>query len=72
VVDEQVDVVVLAVERDELGVEVRAHLGHDLFAAVQHRGGEDVPPILRGEDHDVELGDDAASPAKLRVFGPSW
>src|SRR5690554_5992518 len=50
VVDKQVDVVVFAVELDQFGVEVAAHVTHDLFGSGQDLVGEDTAPVLGYED----------------------
>ena len=50
--DEQMDMVVFAVELHQFASEAGAHLAHDLFAAGQHRLGEDAPAVLRHE-HQV-------------------
>src|SRR5690606_37592851 len=49
-VHEEVDVVVLAVELDQLGLEVLAHGPHDLLAPRQVPVGEDRVPVLRHEN----------------------
>jgi hypothetical protein len=68
-----VDVVVLAVELAQLGVEVCAHLAHDLPAAGEDRVGERTTPILGGEDQvRVEVVHDRAASADVGVRGPLW
>jgi hypothetical protein len=49
-VHEQVDVVGLAVELAQLGLEVAAGLPHHLFAEAEHVIVEDAAPVLRHED----------------------
>jgi hypothetical protein len=62
--DQQVDVVVLAVELLQLGFEVRACLGHDLLASRQHRVCHRLAPV-GGDDNqgDVAVVDDVLSRA---------
>ncbi len=42
-------VILRAVELPQLGLEVRAHVPHDLFVAGQHGIGEGAAPVLRDE-----------------------
>src|SRR5690606_39171153 len=50
VVDKQADVIVFAVELDQFGAEVAAHVTHDLFASGQDLVGEDTAPVLSYEN----------------------
>lgn len=68
---QQVHVIGLAAQLGEGGVEVLAHLAHHVPAETQHVVIEDVPPILRSEDHmRVEGVHDATSPAHVWVWLP--
>ena len=72
-VHEQVGVVGLAVELVQFGAEVAAEVGHDLFVAGEDGVGERPTPVFGGEDQvDVEVVDDAAAPAYIRIRGSSW
>jgi len=72
-VHEQVYVVLFAVELDQVGLEVLAHLPHDLFAAGQHLVVEDVPPVL-GDEHQVcmQVVDDVTAAPYIGVRFPAW
>lgn len=73
IVHEQVDMVRLAVELGQLGPEVAAHLGRDLFAAGEDLVGEGRTPVLGDEDQmGVQGVDDATTPADIRIWFPSW
>ena len=50
VVDEQVDVITLAVELDQLGIEVFAHVGKDAMEAVEVLLPEHPAPVFGHED----------------------
>jgi hypothetical protein len=50
VVDEQVEVIVFAVELAEFGFEVGAYLARDLLAPGEHGVGEHTTPVLGDED----------------------
>ncbi len=61
-VHEEVDVVVLAVELDQLGLEVLAHGPHDFLAPRQVPVAEDGVPVLRHENQvDVHAEDAVAT-----------
>jgi hypothetical protein len=73
VADEQADVVVFAVELAEFGAEPRAYIAHDLLAPGEHLPVEDVTRVSRDEDKmDVEVMDNAAAPADIRMRFPAW
>lgn len=73
VVDEQVDVVVFAVELAEFRAEPRAYVAHDLPAPGEHLPVEDVPPVFRDEDKmDMEVIDNTAATADIRIRCPAW
>ena len=60
-VHEEVDVVVRAVELDQLGLEVLAHGLHDLLAPRQVPVGEDRVPVLRHENQVDMHSEDAVT-----------
>ena len=60
-VDEQVDVVVLAVELDQLGLEVGAHRPHDLLHPGQVPVAEHLVPVFRHENQVSVQGENAVS-----------
>ena len=73
VADEQVDVVVFAVELAEFRAEPGAYVAHDLPAPGEHLPVEDVTPVSRDEDKmDVEVIDNTAAPADIRIRLPAW
>ncbi len=73
IVDEQVDVVLFAVELAQLGAEAAGDVSHDLFASGEHRVVEHVPPVLRDEDQmNMQVGHYRATSANIRVWIPSW
>jgi hypothetical protein len=68
VVNQQVDVVVLAVELDQFGTEAVAHLDHDFFTAAQEFVGEHSTPVFGCEDQMSMQGvDDGSPPADIGV-----
>ena len=70
--DEQVDVVVFAVELAEFRAHLRARPPHDPLARVEHLPVQDVPPVLRDEDKvNVETAHDAAGPSGYQGLVPS-
>ncbi|GAA3508140.1 hypothetical protein GCM10023075_66830 [Streptosporangium album] len=70
--DQQVDVVVFAVELAKFGLEVGADLAHEFLAADQHRVGEHPTPVLRHEHQMyVEVVDNMATSAYIGVWIPS-
>jgi hypothetical protein len=68
-----VDVIALAVELDQFGLEVGADGAHDLFASPQDLVGERSAPVLGREDQvGVEGVDDRTALANIGVWFPSW
>ena len=69
VVNQQTDMVVLAVELDQLGAEAVAHLDHDFFTAAQYLVGEHFAPVYGEVDHMRVQAVDDGSPLRISGFG---
>ncbi|GAA4794813.1 hypothetical protein GCM10023329_54270 [Streptomyces sanyensis] len=64
--------VVLAVELLQLGLEVRAHLAHDLLAPRQHGVSHGLAPVLRDKNQmNVKVVDDVTARAYIGIGVPS-
>jgi hypothetical protein len=68
-VHEQVYVIVLAVELLQLGLEVRAHLPHDLLATRQHGVRHGLAPVLRDKNQVHMKAVDDVTPVRTSGFG---
>jgi hypothetical protein len=64
--DEQVDVITLAVELDQLGIEVFAHVGKDAMEAVEVLLPEHPAPVF-GQEDQVSMDGKNAVPASAIV-----
>ena len=63
--------VLLAVELDEGGAEVRAHVGHHLFAALEDVCRQCPAPVLGDKDQmGVQVGDLATASTDSGVWYP--
>jgi hypothetical protein len=69
-VDQQVDVVVPAVELGQLGLEVGVHVPHDLFHAGQMGLGEHLIPQFRDENQMSVQGKTQCLPALMSLYSP--
>jgi hypothetical protein len=71
VLHEQVDMVLFCVEAGPCCVEVCAHVGHDLFAPVEHLRVEHATAVL-GDEHpvDVQVMGGAATTPSIGVWVP--